>query len=146
MAVRDNKEATVDKILRIDMGAKGGPKISKEPLGPYSGMGGRGMTSAIVSKEVPPLCHPLGAENKLVIAPGLLSAHYQLGVALDARGDRDAAIEQYRLALRIAPEHRGAERFSRSGRWRRCPHGLARGSAPRSARRPRGSPAGKRRR
>ena len=27
----------------------------------------------IVSKEVPPLCHPLGAENKLVIAPGMLS-------------------------------------------------------------------------
>jgi aldehyde:ferredoxin oxidoreductase len=26
-----------------------------------------------VAKEVPPLCHPLGAENKLVIAPGLLS-------------------------------------------------------------------------
>jgi len=31
------------------------------------------MTSLIVSKEVPPLCHPLGARNKLVIAPGLLS-------------------------------------------------------------------------
>jgi len=36
-------------------------------------LGGRGLTSAIVSKEVPPLCHPLGPENKLVIAPGLLS-------------------------------------------------------------------------
>ncbi len=63
----------MDKILRIDMGAKGGPKSSVESLGNYSGFGGRGMTSAIVSKEVPPLCHPLGAENKLVIAPGLLS-------------------------------------------------------------------------
>jgi aldehyde:ferredoxin oxidoreductase len=31
------------------------------------------LTSAIVSKEVPPTCHPLSAENKLVIAPGLLS-------------------------------------------------------------------------
>jgi aldehyde:ferredoxin oxidoreductase len=31
------------------------------------------LTSAIVSKEVPPLCHPLGEDNKLVIAPGLLS-------------------------------------------------------------------------
>jgi aldehyde:ferredoxin oxidoreductase len=31
------------------------------------------MTSAIVSKEVPATCHPLGEENKLVIAPGLLS-------------------------------------------------------------------------
>ncbi|MDY0040056.1 MAG: aldehyde ferredoxin oxidoreductase C-terminal domain-containing protein, partial [Desulforhabdus sp.] len=42
-------------------------------LGEYAGLGGRGLTSAIVAKEVPPMCHPLGAENKLVIAPGLLS-------------------------------------------------------------------------
>jgi aldehyde:ferredoxin oxidoreductase len=31
------------------------------------------MTSAVVAKEVPPTCHPLSADNKLVIAPGLLS-------------------------------------------------------------------------
>ena len=36
-------------------------------------MGGRGLTSAIVSKEVPPTCHPLSEDNKLVIAPGMLS-------------------------------------------------------------------------
>ena len=63
----------MDKIVRIDMGAEGGPKVSTGPLGDYAGFGGRAMTSAIVSKEVPPLCHPLGAKNKLVIAPGLLS-------------------------------------------------------------------------
>ncbi|MBN2041277.1 MAG: aldehyde ferredoxin oxidoreductase [Spirochaetes bacterium] len=63
----------MDKILRINMGAKGGPMFKTEPLGDYAGLGGRAMTSAIVSSEVPPLCHPLGAENKLVIAPGLLS-------------------------------------------------------------------------
>src|SRR5512135_3198343 len=63
----------MDKILRIDMGADGGPKANAVPLGQYAGFGGRAMTSAIVSQEVPPLCHPLGAENKLVIAPGLLS-------------------------------------------------------------------------
>ena len=63
----------MDKILRIDVGADGGPKASEGPLGEYAGMGGRGMTSMIVSKEVPPLCHPLGVNNKLVIAPGLLS-------------------------------------------------------------------------
>ncbi len=61
------------KILRINMGAEGGPKVSEEPMGKYEGLGGRALTSAIVSKEVPPLCHPLGANNKLVIAPGLLS-------------------------------------------------------------------------
>jgi aldehyde:ferredoxin oxidoreductase len=63
----------MDKILRIDVGADGGPQASEGPLGDYAGMGGRGMTSMIVSKEVPPLCHPLGVNNKLVIAPGLLS-------------------------------------------------------------------------
>lgn len=63
----------MDKVLRIDMGADGGPKASEATLGEYAGLGGRALTSAIVSKEVPPLCHPLGAENKFVIAPGLLS-------------------------------------------------------------------------
>ncbi len=63
----------MDRILRIDMGAEGGPKVTETPLGDYAGLGGRAFTSAVVSKEVPPLCHPLGAENKLVIAPGMLS-------------------------------------------------------------------------
>jgi aldehyde:ferredoxin oxidoreductase len=61
----------MDKILRIDMGDN--PAIKVEPLGDYAGLGGRAMTSAVVAKEVPPLCHPLGENNKLVIAPGLLS-------------------------------------------------------------------------
>ena len=39
----------------------------------YREAGGRGLTSAIVAKEVPPTCHPLAAENKLVIAPGILT-------------------------------------------------------------------------
>ena len=63
----------MDKILRIDMGAEGGPKINSEGLGDYAGLAGRGITSAIISKEVPPSCHPLGKSNKIVIAPGLLS-------------------------------------------------------------------------
>ena len=63
----------MDKILRVKMGEKGGPQIIVEPLGDYAGLGGRAMTSAVVAKEVPPLCHPLGADNKLVIAPGMLS-------------------------------------------------------------------------
>lgn len=63
----------MDKILRIDVGAGDNPQVSETPLGEYAGSGGRALTSAIVSKEVPPLCHPLGADNKLVIAPGMLS-------------------------------------------------------------------------
>jgi aldehyde:ferredoxin oxidoreductase len=39
----------------------------------YRFKGGRGLTSQIVADEVPPTCDPLGPENKLVIAPGILA-------------------------------------------------------------------------
>ncbi len=63
----------MDKILRIDVGSSEGPTFTIEPIGEFAGLGGRALTSALVSKEVPPDCHPLGPENKLVISPGLLS-------------------------------------------------------------------------
>ncbi len=63
----------MDKILRINVGAPGGPTLTEESCGDYAGLGGRALTSALVNKEVPADCHPLGPENKLVIAPGLLS-------------------------------------------------------------------------
>jgi aldehyde:ferredoxin oxidoreductase len=63
----------MDKILRINMSAAGGPTQSTEVAGEYAALGGRATTSMIVGKEVPPDCHPLSAENKLVIAPGMLS-------------------------------------------------------------------------
>jgi aldehyde:ferredoxin oxidoreductase len=72
----------MEKILRINMSAEGGPEVKEESLGQYAGLGGRAMTSSIISREVPPLCHPLGAENKLVIAPGLLSG---TGAAMSGR-------------------------------------------------------------
>jgi aldehyde:ferredoxin oxidoreductase len=59
------------KILRIKMGKRPDYSISEE--GEYSGLGGRALTSRIVSREVPPQCHALGEENKLVIAPGMLA-------------------------------------------------------------------------
>lgn len=39
----------------------------------YKGLGGRALTSTIVSSEVPPTCHPLSGSSKLVFAPGLLT-------------------------------------------------------------------------
>lgn len=62
----------MDKLLRINMGGENGPIGTEEPIGDFAGLGGRAMTSAIISKEVPPQCHPLGEDNKLVFAPGLL--------------------------------------------------------------------------
>ena len=37
------------------------------------GLGGRGLTSIMINEEVPPECDPLGPENKLIFAPGVLS-------------------------------------------------------------------------
>ena len=39
----------------------------------FMALGGRGMTSTIVAKEVPPTCDPLGVHNKLVFAPGIVT-------------------------------------------------------------------------
>jgi aldehyde:ferredoxin oxidoreductase len=39
----------------------------------YRLWGGRGLTSHLTHEEVPPRCHPLGPDNKLFIAPGIVS-------------------------------------------------------------------------
>ncbi len=39
----------------------------------YRFLGGRGLTSTIVHDKVPPLSHPLGPNNKLVFAPGIVT-------------------------------------------------------------------------
>jgi len=59
------------KIIRLDMGAL---RIEVEEVSAaYRGLGGRGLTSTLLAREVAPGCNPLGPENKLVIAPGLLT-------------------------------------------------------------------------
>jgi aldehyde:ferredoxin oxidoreductase len=60
-----------EKVYRVDMS-----KLSfrtEDVPGAWAGLGGRGLTSTIVANEVPPECHPLGPNNKLVFAPGMLS-------------------------------------------------------------------------
>lgn len=59
------------KLIRVDMVDK---SIRYEEIPPaYQGLGGRGLTSVMINAEVPPICDPLGPENKLIFAPGLLS-------------------------------------------------------------------------
>jgi aldehyde:ferredoxin oxidoreductase len=60
-----------DKIFRVNMSTL--TSTVEDVPAAWAGHGGRGLTSTIVAAEVPPICHPLGANNKLVIAPGLLS-------------------------------------------------------------------------
>ena len=59
------------KFLRVNMSEKSLQfhDVPKE----YAGLGGRGLTSVIINAEVPPRCDPLGPQNKLIFAPGLLS-------------------------------------------------------------------------
>ena len=60
------------KFLRVNALTK---EITEETDIPpeYLNMGGRGLTSLILSNEVNPKAYALGADNKLVIAPGLLT-------------------------------------------------------------------------
>jgi aldehyde:ferredoxin oxidoreductase len=48
--------------------------ITQEPVpSDWRGLAGRALTSAIVAAEVPPTAEPLGTNNLLVLAPGLLA-------------------------------------------------------------------------
>jgi aldehyde:ferredoxin oxidoreductase len=59
------------KLIRVNMNKK---TIRTEDVPQdYAGLGGRGLTSIMINAEVPPKCDPLGPENKLIFAPGLLS-------------------------------------------------------------------------
>jgi aldehyde:ferredoxin oxidoreductase len=59
------------KLLRINM--TDGSIQSQDIPSEYQGLGGRALTSAVVAAEVPPRCAPLGTNNKLIFAPGLLT-------------------------------------------------------------------------
>ncbi len=60
-----------DKIFRVNMETLT-TSIEEVPA-EWAGHGGRGLTSTIIAAEVEPTCHPLGPNNKLIFAPGLLS-------------------------------------------------------------------------
>jgi len=59
------------KVLRINMNDRTG-QFQAVPA-KYNQLGGRGLTSAIVGDEVEPTCHPLGPNNKIVFAPGIVT-------------------------------------------------------------------------
>ena len=60
-----------DQILRVNMSDL---TISAEPFpDEWEFVGGRGLCAKILLKEVDPKCDPLGPENKVIFAPGVLS-------------------------------------------------------------------------
>ncbi|WP_372999381.1 aldehyde ferredoxin oxidoreductase C-terminal domain-containing protein [Lutispora sp.] len=61
----------MNKFIRVDMTSL---KVTiGEVPEKYVGLGGRALTSNFIADEVKPTCHPLGKNNKLIFAPGLLS-------------------------------------------------------------------------
>jgi len=61
----------MSKILRVNM-TDLTAKLEDLPE-KYKEMGGRWLTTSMVSDEVDPMCHPLGPNNKLVFAPGIVT-------------------------------------------------------------------------
>ncbi len=59
------------KILRINLSTR--TSTTEEVPEAYRSLGGRGLTACILQHEVPATCDPLGPENKLIWAPGLLA-------------------------------------------------------------------------
>ena len=68
---KNRGEIMTKRILRVDM-TKLEANFEDLPAD-FAALGGRALTSTIVAKEVDPLCHPLGPNNKLVFAPGLVT-------------------------------------------------------------------------
>ncbi len=66
MAAWDN-----DKIIHVDM-TRRVVSVDRYPV-KWKYLGGRALIARILLGECPPLCDPLGPENMLVMAPGLLS-------------------------------------------------------------------------
>jgi len=88
------------KVLRVNMTKL---KVREESLGgEYGGLGGRGLTSTIVAKEVIATCHHLGEENKIVFAPGLLggtSAPCSGRLSVGAKSPLTGGIMEFMLTL-----------------------------------------------
>ncbi len=61
----------MSKFLRVNM-TDLTARFEEVPAA-YSLMGGRWLTTSIVSAEVDPTCHPLGPNNKIVLAPGIVT-------------------------------------------------------------------------
>lgn len=59
------------KFIKVDMTTQDVTSIDVPEQ--FAGFGGRELTSHFINDQVPPACDPLGAENKLIMAPGILS-------------------------------------------------------------------------
>ena len=61
----------MSKILRVNMTDR--TATYEDVPEKYKFLAGRGLTSTVIYDEVDPTCHPLGPNNKLVFAPGIVT-------------------------------------------------------------------------
>jgi len=61
----------MEKIMRVNLSEL---KVKVEDIPKeYQGLGGRGLTSHIIGREVPPMADPIGLKNKLIFSAGILA-------------------------------------------------------------------------
>ena len=105
-------------ILRLNMTDRT-YRLEEVPAA-YKNLGGRGLTSTMVAAEVPPGCHPLGPNNKLVFAPGIVTGTSGFHLRPGLRGRQISADRRYqgvecRLILAAVPGN-DADQGPRGGR------------------------------
>ena len=61
----------MSKFLRINMTDR--TATYEDVPEKYELMAGRWLTSTFTADEVPPMAHPLGPNNKLILSPGIVS-------------------------------------------------------------------------
>ncbi len=92
------------KLLRLNMTDR--TATWQEMPEKYKFLGGRGLTSTIVYDEVDPLCHPLGPNNKLVFAPGIVtgtSAPTSARISVGAKSPLTGGIKEANAGSAFSP-------------------------------------------
>jgi len=92
-------------IVRINMTDRS-YKVEESPAA-YKNLAGRGMTSTLVAEEVPPLCHALGPNNKLVFAAGIVtgtSSPTSARLSVGGKSPLTGGIKEANVGTSWAPE------------------------------------------
>lgn len=72
----------------------------------YKNLGGRGLTSTMIYDEVDPMCHPLGPNNKVVFAPGIVTgtvAPTSSRLSVGAKSPLTGGIKESNVGSAFAP-------------------------------------------
>ena len=96
------------KLLRINMTDR---TYTLEDLAEkYKLLAGRGLTSTLIHDEVDPLCHPLGPNNKMIVAPGIVtgtSAPTSARLSVGAKSPLTGGIKEANAGTGFSPSLAG---------------------------------------